>query len=215
MTALKLIVFFLLIAFCSCGQKQTIHKPNPEAVRLSNKIVPLSNFIDNPDSCKKALSFLDSATAIDSNCFLCYHNKLMFLYSLKQFNRLLSTVDTCIKLRPNAHDLYLTAGILHEKVGDTIASKSYFTKSLTICNPVLDTMQTGNRNYAMVTTNKAINLIMLGDSAQANQILKSLYKAQPDDPQFGNVEKKYTLSLMNKSKKQLIDTLTNPEKYSR
>ena len=139
----------------------------------------------------------------------------MFLYSLKQFNRLLSTVDTCIKLRPNAHDLYLTAGILHEKVGDTVSSKSYFTKSLKICNSVLDTMKTSDRDYAMVTTNKAINLIMLGDSAQANEILENLYKTQPDDPQFDNVEKKYTLSLMNKSKAQLIDTLTNQENYSR
>lgn len=215
MTALKFIVFFSLIAFCSCLQKQTIHKTNPEAVRLSRQIVPLSSYIDNADSCKKALSFLDSATAIDSTCFLCYHNKLMFLYSLKQFNRLLSTVDTCIKLRPDAHDLYLTAGVLHEKVGDTISSKFYFAKSLTICNSVLDTMQTSNRDYAMITSNKAINLIMLGDAAQANQVLNSLYKIQQDDPQFNNLEKKYTLSLMNKSKAQLIDTLTNPEKYSR
>jgi hypothetical protein len=94
-----------------------------------------------------------------------------------------------MRIEHDAHDLYLTAGILHEKVGDTISSKYYFTKSLTICNSVLDTMKTSNRDDAMLVTNKAINLIMLGDSVHASNILNSLYKIQPDNPQFNNVEK--------------------------
>ena len=214
MRILKFTLPFLLITINSCGQKKTIHKTNPEVARLTRQIIPLISYVDNADSCKKALSFLDSATAIDSNCFSCYQEKLMFLNSLKQYNKIFSTIDTCIKIRPNAHDLYLTAGILHEKYGDTISSKPYFTKSLRICNLVLDTMQTSNKNYPMFSTNKAINLIMLGDSVQANKILKDLYESQPDNPEFDNLEKKYTLSLMNKNKAQLIDLLTDQEKIS-
>jgi hypothetical protein len=113
-------------------------------------------------------------------------------------------------MRPNAHDLYLTAGILHESLGDTVLSKPYFEKSMAICNSVLDTMSASNKDYAMLTTNKAINLIMLGDSTEGNQILKRLYDSQPNDPQFNNVEKKYILSLINKSKTQLLTTMNNP-----
>ena len=72
-----------------------------------------------------------------------------------------------------------------------------------------------NRNYVMFSTNQAIALIMLGDTAKANKNLKILYDNQPDDPDFDNVEKKYIQSLMNKSKKELIELINNPEKYSR
>jgi hypothetical protein len=84
---------------------------------------------------------------------------------------------------------------------------------LVICNSALDTMSVTNRDYITLTTNKAINLIMLGDSLNANKILKKLYATQPDDPEFGNAEKKYTQSLMNKNKGQLLDSIYNSEKY--
>ena len=76
-------------------------------------------------------------------------------------------------------------------------------------------MNTKNRDFVMLTTNQAINLIMLNDSARANNILKVLYDNQPDAPQFENVEKKYIQSLMNKSKKDVVELLNNPQKYSR
>jgi hypothetical protein len=100
-------------------------------------------------------------------------------------------------------------------LNDTTAANKDFTKSLSICNSVLDTMQTNNRDYVMLVTNKAINLVMLGDDAQANQLLKSLYQIQSGNTQFSNAEKEFIALLMNKSKEQLIDILTNPEKYSR
>ncbi|MDB5224341.1 MAG: hypothetical protein JWN83_3008 [Chitinophagaceae bacterium] len=215
MTTLKFITFLLFIGLCSCGQQPAKYKANPEAVRLNNQIIPLIRFTDNPDSCRKALLLLDSATAIDSNNFLAYDNKLMFLYGLKQYDKAILTVNELLRLRPNAHDLFMMKGNLYEIIGDTISSKSNFQKALTICNSVLDTMSTTNRDYVMLTTNKAINLIMLGDLIQANKILKNLYDTQPDDSAFDNVEKKYILSLMNKNKTQLMETISNPDKNSR
>ena len=66
---------FLLIALYSCGQNAAKQKVDPKVATFSNKIIPLVNYLDNPDSCKQALLYLDSATKIDNNCFLCYHNK--------------------------------------------------------------------------------------------------------------------------------------------
>ena len=209
MTTLKFITTFLLIALYSCGQKKSYSKVDVNVARLSNKIIPLTNYIDNPDSCKKALSFLDSATTFDTNCFLCYYNKLMFLYSLKQYDKAALTINNCIRIKPLAHDLFLTGGILYEKIGDTVSSRKYFQKSLTLCNKALDTMNAGNRDYEMFVTNKAVSLIMLDKQAEAKEILKTLYERQTDQ-EF----KKMTLELMNKTKKELVVSMTS-DQYSR
>ena len=204
MTNIHFIFFLLLTALYSCGQGPVVHETNPESVRLNNKIIPLVSFTNNPDSCKKALLFLDSATEIDGNCFLCYYNKLMFLYGLKKYREAIITFDELLRLRPNAHDLLIMKGGLYEKIGDTLSSKKCFQKSLTICDKALDTMTKTNSDYLMFVTGKAINMIMLGDSAKANNILQALYNSQPEDSSFGNVDKKFILSFMHKSKAELL-----------
>jgi tetratricopeptide (TPR) repeat protein len=209
MRTLKFITTLLLIALYSCGQENVKRKVNPQVAILSNKIIPLVNFLDDSDSCKKALLILDSTTRIDNDCFLCHYNKLMFLYSLKQFGNAVETIKECIRIKPSAHDLYTTGGILYEKIGDTISSSKYFNKSLSILNPVLDTMKVQNINYEMLVSNKAINLIMLGDNKTGNDLLKSIADRQKETEL-----KEYTLSFMNKSKKELVDMLTNSQ-YSR
>jgi len=212
MTTLKFITAFLLSTLYSCGQKPAKYKPDPVAVQLNNQAMTLVAYIENPDSSRKAISLLDKATTIDSNYFLGYSNKLMFFYQLKQFDKAILTNNKLIQLRPDAHDLYMTGGMLYEQIGDTVSSKTHFTKSFTICNAVLDTMNRKNRDFVMLTTNQAINLIMLNDSANANKILEDLYESQPNDPEFDNVEKKYIKSLMNKNKRDLIDFMNNPHK---
>ena len=211
MKTFKFIFLFLIIALYSCGQTTTKHKVNPESVRLNKEIIPLFSYTNNPDSCRKALLILDSITAIDSNDFIAYNNKLFFLYGLKQYDIAINTTNKLISLRPNAHDLFMLKGNLLYKIGDTTSANLNFEKSLKICNSVLDTMHETDRDYVMFVIDKAVNLIMLGDSAKANKILKILYDKQPDDPEFDNVEKKYILSLMNKNRIQLIDFINKTD----
>jgi tetratricopeptide (TPR) repeat protein len=208
MTTLKFITTFLLITLYSCGQKSAKYKVDSVAVELNNKAMTLVTFIDNADSSKKAISLLDKATTIDSNYFLGHCNKLMFFNQLKQFDKAVLTVNKLIRLRPFAHDLYLTGGILYERIGDTVSSKTYFTKSLTICSTVLDTMSVTNSDYEMLMGNKATNLIMLDNQQKANEILRKLYDKQTDEEL-----KKNTLLMMNKSKKQLLE-LWASDQYS-
>ena len=215
MTIIKFITVFLLIAICSCGPKPKMHKVEPAAVQLNNQAMTLVRFIDNADSSKKAIFLLDKATLIDSNYFLGYSNKLMFYYQLKQFDKLVWTNNKLIQLQPSAHDLYLRGGLFYEQIGDTVSANGYFNKSLTICNAVLDTMNNKSRDFVMMTTNQAINLIMLNDSTKGNNILKVLYDYVPEDLQFDNAEKKYIQSLIGKNKKDLVELLNNPNKYSR
>lgn len=166
--------------------------------------------LDNTDSCRLALMYLDSATQIDDSCVLCYSNKLMFLYSLGEFVKAANTTDTLINLRPQAYIFLQQGGILHYKIGDTTIAKNYFEKSLSICNSVLDTIKTDNSNHFLFATAKAINLIMLGQKANANKILSTLYKNEKDTQ-----IKKQIAIWMNRDKDTIVDMMINPEKYSR
>jgi tetratricopeptide (TPR) repeat protein len=202
MTSIKLTTLFFVIGLYSCGQNSNKHKNDPAAVKLNNEAMRLASFINNTDSANKAISLLDRATSIDSNYFLGYYNKLMFYGQLKQYDKAILTTNKLIKLRPSAHDLYLWGGLLYEKIGDTVSSQKYFQQSLTICDSVLDTMHIKNRDYFMIASNKAINLVMLGDSTKANEILKKLYE-NLDDQEL----KKMTILLMNKNKVELLKQL--------
>ncbi len=204
MKTLKLITTLLLFALYSCGQNNVKHKVDPSVTNLSNKIIPLVSYIDNTDSSKQALLYLDSATSMDKNCFSCYYNKLMFLYSLKRFNKAVETINECIRIKPWAYDLNFTGGILYEKVGDTISSKKYFQKSLKIINSVLDTVKNKNLDYEVLLSFKAVNLIMLDDFKGGNALLNDFVDRQKESDL-----KEMALSYMNKSKKELVDMLTD------
>ena len=190
----------------SCGHKPKKYSMNKDAVELNNRAMKLVVFIDNADSSTKAIALLEQATTIDTNYFLGHYNKLMFLIQLKQFDNAIATINKLILLRPGAHDLYLQCGFLYERVNDTVSSKAYFTKSFTICSAVLDTMSYTNSDYDLILSNKAINLVMLGEQEQANKTFKKLYDRQSDEN-----SKNMVLSIMNKSKIQLLKLLTTTD----
>jgi tetratricopeptide (TPR) repeat protein len=200
MNTLKLIGIFILLGFCSCGQTNKRQKTNPEAIKLCTEASKLTFYFEDSDSSKKALNLLDSATLIDSNYYLGHFNKLAFLNTLKLYDRAITTVGNLIRLTPNAHDIYIVRGIFSEKIGDTISSSKDFSTSLEICNKVLDTMNLKHRDFEMITMNKGVNLILLNRSNEANVVLLKLSKTQSE----GEL-KNITLSMINSSKKKLID----------
>jgi len=130
----------------------------------------------------------------------------MFYAQLKEFNKAILTINKLIRLRPSAHDLYLTGGVLYELSGDSISARKFYEKSLAICNSTLDSMNNKNTDYEMLLGNKAINYIMLGDTTTANEIFRALLANQTDDEM-----KKITLSMMNKNRFELLEQLSNPQ----
>ena len=206
-TIYKFSSFIFCVMLFSCGHKPKKYSMNKDAVEPNNRAMKLVAFIDNADSSTKAIALLEQATTIDTNYFLGHYNKLMFLSQLKQFDNAIATINKLILLRPGAHDLYLQCGFLYERVNDTVSSKAYFTKSFTICSAVLDTMSYTNSDYDMILSNKAINLVMLGEQEQANKTFKKLYDRQSDEN-----SKNMILSIMNKNKIQLLQLLTTTDR---
>lgn len=125
----------------------------------------------------------------------------MFLSALNNFDQAIVTINNCIRIKPNAHDLYLTAGVLYAKTGDSSSAKKYFEKSLSILNPVLDTMQTNNDEYKMLIANKALSLIMINDTRQLNKLLDHL------NIDFDTTVRKNILRMKEANKNELIDKL--------
>jgi tetratricopeptide (TPR) repeat protein len=200
MITLKFIFIFLFVVLYSCGQKATKYKIDQACVKLNNSAMKMVQYLKNTDSSKKAIELLDSATTLDTNYYLGYFNKLMFLNSLRQYEKAILTTQNLIRLRPDAHDLYIIGGVFCEKNNDTITSKNYFQKSLAICNTVLDTMSLKNSGYEMIMINKVVNLVMLNKNSEANILLKKLIETQLE----GDM-KKITLSMLNLNKTQLIE----------
>jgi len=158
MNFLKISVL-LLIAFSSCAQTKN---GNEKAIELNEAAMQLMRFKQSEDSCKKALALLNKATILYPDYYLGHSNKLVFFSALKDFNSAAKTSDTLLKLRPNANDVYLMSGMLNTVIGDTLKAGKLFSKSLQICNQVLDTMNKAHNDYRMLVGNKLLNLYMLG-----------------------------------------------------
>jgi Flp pilus assembly protein TadD len=133
----------------------------------------------------------------------------MFYVQLKEFNNAILTINQLIRLRPSAHDLYLTGGVLYEQSGDSISARRFYEKSLAICTITLDSMNKKNTAYEMLLGNKAINYIMLGDTTKANEILGTLLANQTDGEM-----KRITLSMMNKNRDELLRQFSLPNPTS-
>jgi tetratricopeptide (TPR) repeat protein len=204
MMTLKFTLILLLVGLFSCGQTGSNHTINPYAKKLNDSAVRMT-FQMNDSSYQKAILLLDQATAIDSNYFVAYYNKLIFQSQLKQYDKALVTSNNLIRIRPMAPDLHLTCGELYEKISDTVSAKYNFQTALSLYDSILDTMSVGNRHYDMLFMNKAIDLIMLGEQIQGHELLKQLYDRQTDED-FKDV----ILSFMNKNRKELLEQIEHP-----
>lgn len=142
MTTIRFIFLFLSIALYSCGQNTAKQKVDPKVTILSNKIIPLVNYMDNPDSCKQGILYLDSATAIDNNCFQCYYNKLMFLYSLKRFDKAVETINECIRIKPLAASL----------------KRPHYLSQITLTLPHLPTLVVRRQTTFVKTKNEKVKI---------------------------------------------------------
>ncbi len=153
-----------------------------------------------------AISLLDKAIQVDSNYFVAYRNKLSFQLNLKHYDEALRTSLKILQLRPNNPDHYFTVGLLNDIQGDSYTSRKYFNESAKRYDKILDTMAVSNSGYDMLSMNKGINLIFLGEQQKGNDILKQLYIRQKESP-----FKELLASYMNKSKQDIIKTCMNPK----
>jgi len=207
---MRLLLLFLLASLTACGQSE-IKKPkvNPEAKRLNDSAFKI---IAATWDYQKGLELLDLATRIDSNYFLGFSNKLAFQLQLKRYNDALISAKQLVRIRPNAPEPYTIAGVLYCMLGDTVTSKEYFQNALIYDDKILDTMNKSNKErYATFLMGKAINLILIGEEEKGKTILRQLYEQPVFSGELDKMFKENLNSFINKSRREIIASMLNPE----
>ena len=200
---MRLSFLFLLFTLYACGQNSSSkrHIPNPKAKQLVDSATILGYQQLQYD---KAISFLNQAIGIDSNYIAPYATKLTIQWMLKEYDSVLRTANTLIKIEPENPDLYVQIGLLYDLKGDTISSKKYYKEAIPRYNNILDTMSTKNSSYDIFLMNKGIDLVFIGKQKEGNEILKVLYNKESN-----KYLKDHYGSLINKSKNDILKILTN------
>ncbi|MCO4292259.1 hypothetical protein NF867_05205 [Solitalea sp. MAHUQ-68] len=147
----------------------------------------------NRDSSLKALSLLDSAVRLDSNFFAAYWNMFSIKNSLGLYKETIPTLEHLQRIKPTNPDLPMFEGLMLERTGDSLNSKKYFNRSLTLFNAILDTLNQTNKNYNFTKLNQALCLILSGDESSGRQQLKTLAR----EP--------FAMEYLNKSRQEIIE----------
>lgn len=202
---MRLLILCLFIGFYACGQKTDSrkHSINPAAKNLNDSAMSVAMY---EMDLKKAIALLDQAIQIDSNYFLAYTNKLTFQLDIKQFDGALKTAFTLNRLKPEVPDYYVTTGLLYLLKNDSISAHKFFEKAAAQFNKVLDTMKESEENYKMILSNKALNLVFLGQETEGNKIFKNLYDNEKDE-----VARESIALFMGKSRQEILNNMFRDE----
>ena len=192
----------------SCKQHRN-DEYDPRAMELNDRAKQLIPFSDNPDSARLAISLLDRAIAIDSNFINAYGNKLIFI-GLKDDAQQIKLYNKLIQLKPEDAYRYNRAGLLYAVTGDSVAASRYFKTALDLYIKSSQQMKRDN-GYYFDKKEQALSLLMLGDTAKGNDIIRYLIEhKRKGDPALSNVDTAYIKNWINKSWKEMAKFETTP-----
>ena len=93
---------------------------------------------------------------------------------------------------------YFIGGVLHDKTGDSITARAFYTTAIEKIDNVLDTLSKSHNMYNWWLMNKAQHLILLARVKEANQIAKNLNHTE----------------YIGKSKKEILDIFFSTDSWS-
>ena len=187
-----LIYTFFVVTQCRCQEKKTAY--NTKSIELNNIAVQFMG----AQKFDSALLYLDKAIEIDANYYVAYGNKSSIYCSLKDLKNALIETQKEIKVKPDLAEAWTFAGMLSDRLGDTLTSMTYYKRSVAlfderIINPSKQEFLEANKR------NRAISLILMGQEEEGRNELKKLKEAHPDD--------KFLDDLMNLSKQDYLNQI--------
>ena len=171
---LQTLVYILLI-FSSCnGQKKDVY--NPKAIGLNNRAV---EFIKT-EQYDSALIYLDKAIKIDTTYYLAYGNKVTVYCTLKNFKDASLIAEKVIEVKSDLAEGWKFAGMLKDKLGDTLSAVKYYKKSIEIyderiANPDKQRYLKANK------LNRAVSYLLIGQEETGHNEIKKLKELYPSD----------------------------------
>ena len=194
----------ILIFLFSCSDG---NKPKPrystEAVMWNDSALSKYFFDNDSLTLVKKIALLDKATAVDSNFYVAYINKLAFQNEAKQYKQALNTVMRIIRLSPQTPDYYGAAGRLYEKTGDSVNAAKYYAIAVDRFSQVLDTLPPTSKYYYQFLSTKALTLIFSGKK-EGYDILQQISQNTSD-----TLAAKFAGKYVTKTREEILDAMEN------
>ena len=184
-----------ILTLFSCGQRSKENEASiePKARELNDSAVSLYMTFDK-DNTLKAIELLDKATEIDSDYFLAHWNKYVFQNELNLKDQAFKTLKTLELLSPENPELIMASGAFHENNGVSSTAIEKYRKANNLYESIMDTINKNGIQYLMLESNRAINLIFLGQEVEGREILKELYNNESDEAIREMIQSFLTLS---------------------
>ena len=168
-------IFYILLILSSCnGQKKGVY--NAKAIELNNKAV---DFIKRKQY-DSALTNLDKSIIIDSTYYLAYSNKVTVYCTLKNFKAALLVTEKEVEVNPDLVEGWTFAGMLNDKLGDTLNALKYYKKSIEIYNQHISDPDK-QKFLKSNELNRAISYILIGQKEKGLNEIKRLNELYPSD----------------------------------
>ena len=173
----RLIIFYLiLILLVSCSGKGKREVYNPKAIELNNRGIGWIKR-SNPDS---ALILFDKAIATDKTYYMPHSNKIGIYISKKEFDKALAESEMVVQLKPDLAEAWNFTGMLHEGLGDSVAAKNCYQKSIELFDQKISDSKNKEQIYAS-RLQRAFCLILLGKEKEGREEMKKLQEEKPND----------------------------------
>ena len=171
----RLITFsYYFLLFFSCSEQMGCY--NPKAIEFNDKAVELMQRSEY-DS---ALILFDKAIEIDKIYYLPHSNKTTIYVRLKQLDKALHESEMVVKKKPDLAEGWTLAGMLHDRLNDTLMAMKYYNKSIEIYDErILDPKK--KSHIAVNKFNRAVTLILLGKEKEGKDEMLKLKLENPDD----------------------------------
>lgn len=167
-------MIFILLISCLGNDKKEVY--NPLAVEFNNKAaLQMQRF--NNDS---ALILFDKAIEIDKTYYLPHANKVGIYVGKREYKKALAEMETAIAEKPDYAEGLVFAGMLYNGLGDTVAAKACYKKSIEIFDKRI--LNPNEKEHLFTNKlNRAVSLILLGQDRDGTEQLKQLKVEDPSN----------------------------------
>jgi tetratricopeptide (TPR) repeat protein len=167
---------------------------NPKAIELNNKAADYIKF-QNYDS---ALLYLNKAIEVDPGCYIAYSNKSTVYCTLKDFKKALIETKKILDIKPDLAEAWVMAGMLSDKIGDTLNSPTFYKTSIEIFERRIDDPNKTKQSESN-KINRALALILIGKEREGSDEIRRLTELYPNNRMIGE--------LLNLNKKDYLNQI--------
>lgn len=169
-------IIILIAVLHSCEVQDKKPEYNSEAIELNHKAAELMLTMEY-DS---ALILLHKAIKTDTSYYAPYTNLIAIYISRKQFDKALEASNKIVEKEPELAEGWTFAGMLHDRLGDSLTAVDYYKKSIELYEKRIDNP---NKQKDIVANrmNRAVSLILLGKETEGKSELKKLIAENPDE----------------------------------